>query len=594
MYTNTMNDSHTSTELLEPALPGAWIAEHRRIWQMNFLNANKLASFGHDRGLASFNEKDVTQLWQLGLIKADLITSRKKLSLVGLVNRGADRYGKHIYSDERQLPRRLRKWNNARKNLKPLQKGVELLFHPFRYYVLYHLNEALGLHISNMQMPYQDGFPPVLDWDLASFNHWTASEQFISSIKKWNDTASLGIITEPCTFQRIFHFIKYNPIEVKNRSRGAEEIRSHMVDYWHNNVEKLYLHIGMQRLEEIRQELCFETQMLDPNRWIHTLLCLGDSKLRIELEGHLGGALLLRTMAEMLRRATEEAFDRELREEDELGTGWMPKGAKETLYGSNRLLDDHQAGGTFVRWHGLNYKPRVHVYGEGSTEYGAFNSFFTMMGISVQITNLHGLIKEGRSMVTFFKDELCADIKAQRYSLVVIDGDVRENMRILESAARNNQTSEDDGLFGRFFLSVPDFEFANFEREELEEVIWTWVGGESPSQVDRELLHNHVKSATGSTEFFKGVKRAALVLPQLVEYDKCAAWGEELMKFAWEHPFKQGYKRQLIEAVELALRWEKIINMERYEVAKKSYMVDPQTGELIARPSKVEIQQQSL
>jgi hypothetical protein len=588
-----MDDNHTSTELLEPSLPGAWIVQHRRIWQMNFLNADKLARFGHDRGLASFDEKDVTQLWQLGLIKADLITSRRKLSLVGLVDRGTDRYGHHIYSDERQLPRRLRTWNNARTNLKPLQEGVELLFHPFRYYVLYHLDRVLELRSSRMQMLYQDGFPPVFDWNLSSFNRWSASEGFISSIKKWNETASLGIITEPYTFQRIFHSIKYDPTEVKDRSRGAEEINNYMVDYWHNNVEKLYLHIGMERLEEIRQDLCFDTQMLDRNRWIHTLLCLGDSKLRIELEGRLGGALLLRTMAEMFRRATEEAFDKELREEDELGTGWVPKDAKEKIYGSNRLLDDHRAAGTFARRHGLNYKPRVHVYGEGSTEYGAFNIFFTMMGISVQVTNLHGLIKEGKSMVTFFRDELYADIKAQRYSLVIIDGDVRENVRILESAARNNQTCEDEGIFGRFFLSDPDLEFANFEIEELEEVLWTWVGGESPSQADRELLHKHVKSTTGSTEFFKGVKRAALVLPRLVEYDKCAAWGEELMKFAWEHPYKQKQKqkRQIVEIVELALYWERTISLERYDEAQKKYTVNPQNGEIIPRASQAQPQQ---
>jgi hypothetical protein len=159
--------------------------------------------------------------------------------------------------------------------------------------------------------------------------------------------------------------------------------------------------------------------------------------------------------------------------------------------------------------------------------------------------------------------------------------------KIMESAARNNQTSEDDGIFGRFFLAKPDFEFANFEREELEEVLWTWIGGESPSQTDRELFHNHVKGARGSTEFFRGVKCAASALPQLVGYDKGEKWGEELMKFAWDHPFKQSRKRQIIEVLELALRWDKIRNMERYEIAKKSNMVDPQTGELIARPSKI-------
>src|SRR5450759_1889935 len=103
-----MTQTINSTRLLESALPGAWIANRRDIWQMNFLNANKLASFGHDRGLSLFNEKDVIQLWQLGLIKADLISSPKRLHLVGLADRGIDSYGFHMYSDERRIPRRLK------------------------------------------------------------------------------------------------------------------------------------------------------------------------------------------------------------------------------------------------------------------------------------------------------------------------------------------------------------------------------------------------------------------------------------------------------------------------------------------------------
>ncbi len=192
-----MDENNTPSDLLEPSLPGAWIAENRRIWQMNLLSADKLGSFSHDRGLTSFNEKDVIRLWQLGLIKADLVISRRKLYLVGLVDRGTDSYGRHIYSDERQIPRRLRKWKNARNNLKPLQKGVEILFHPFRYYVLYHLDGLLGVNISKMQMFYQDGFPGLLDWRLSSFNRWVGSEQFLSDIRKWNETASLCIVTEP-------------------------------------------------------------------------------------------------------------------------------------------------------------------------------------------------------------------------------------------------------------------------------------------------------------------------------------------------------------------------------------------------------------
>ncbi len=580
-----MDENNTFIDLLRPSLPGAWIAEHLRIWQMNFLNASELASFGKSRGLASYSTKDIIQFWQLGLLKADLLRSCRKLSQIGLIYRGTDRYGRHIYSDERQLPRRLRSWKNAQKNLKPLREGIDLLFHPFRYYVLYHINKELDLHISKMQMLYQDGFTRVLDWSLSSFNRWMSSEQFTSNIRKWNNIASLSVITEPCTYLRIFNSIRYDPTEISDHSNGAEEIHRHMVSYWEHNVKELYQRLGVELLEKIRQDLCYDTQSLEPNRWIHTLLCLGDSRLRIELEGNLGGALLLRTMAEMLRRATEEAITTLLREEDELGTGWLPKGVKETLYGSNRILDDQQAGGAFARKHGLNYKPRVHVYGEGKTECGAFSGFFKMMGMFIPVTNLHGLIKEGKSMSKFFSDYLQSDIKAQMYSLVMIDGDLEDNVRIMESAAKSNQRSEDEGIFGRFFLSKPDFEFDNFELEELEEVLWRWVDEENLTQAERDQLHAHVKHATGSTEFFRGVKRAAQVLPQLVGYDKGEQWGEELMKFAWEYPLKQGRRRSLIEAVQLVMYWEKVIDMEPYEVSRKSYMVNPRTGELIARRS---------
>jgi hypothetical protein len=60
-------------------------------------------------------------------------------------------------------------------------------------------------------------------------------------------------------------------------------------------------------------------------------------------------------------------------------------------------------------------------------------------------------------------------------------------------------------------------------------------------------------------------------------------WGAKLIDYAWEHPLKQNRKRQIIEAVELTIRWEKIINMERYDSAKRTYMVDSETGELINR-----------
>ena len=585
-----MPDANTSSKLLEPALPGAWIAEHRRIWQMDFLNADKLARFSHDRGASYFNETDVIQLWQLGLLKADLIISPRKLRLVSLTYRGIDFNGFHMYSDERQLPRRKGGWANARKPLKPLQKGIELLFHPFRFYVLYHIGQMLDLRVSSMQMLLQENFPRLLEISLTIFNNSSRSDNFVANIIFWNDVASLVILTEPCFYERIFHTLKVSLTALNSIDDWIMQIRQEIDEYWEGYVQKLIERIGVNRLEEIRQELSFVTQMLDRNRWIQTLICLGTSKLRLELEGNLGGALILRTMAEMLRRATEKAFDKLLKEEDQLGFGWVPEGVKETLYGSNRLLDDYQAGGAFARRHGLNYKPRVHLYGEGDTEYGALKSFFETMGISV--TNLHGLIKEGKSKTgkpigaTFFRDNLADDIREQRYSIVVIDKDVDDNVRVLRSAARNNQTNEDDGIFGSFFLSDPDFEFANFEVEELEEVLWKLAEEENPSNENRELLHSCVVKAKRSKEFVAGVSRASLSLPQLIGLVKSEKWGDELMRYAWEHPFKQNKERQIVEIVKLALYWEKTVDLERYETAKKTYTVDPQTGELVKRSSQ--------
>jgi hypothetical protein len=88
----------------------------------------------------------------------------------------------------------------------------------------------------------------------------------------------------------------------------------------------------------------------------------------------------------------------------------------------------------------------------------------------------------------------------------------------------------------------------------------------------------------GSTEFFDSVRHATRCLPQLTGYEKGDEWGAKLIDYAWEHPLRQGRKGQLIEAVELTVRWEKIINMESDETVKKTCTVDSQTGELVKRP----------
>lgn len=550
------------------------MAEHRRIWQMELLNLHAFARFCEERGLSDFREEGITQLWQLGLLKADLIECDEEFTFAGLVDRGIDRYGHHIYSDERQLNLRPDGLGDALKTLPPLRDDVELLFHPFRYYVLFHLNSTLGLHISKMQIFYHEGYQRLLDLNLSSFNRWTSSEQFASRIRIWNDIASLGIVTEPPFYVLIFQSIRYDPAEVENYQTGTEEISKHIEEYW-NGVNELYHQIGIKRLEELRFDLCIATQTLDPNRWIHTLICLGESKLRVELEGRLGGSLILRTMAEMLRRATEKAFGVTLREEDELGFGMVIENVKKELYGSNRLLDgDENVAREFIRQYELHYGLRLRFYVEGPTEAEALRYAFQILGVKfIEIINLAGEVAQKRGKGVAFRENLRSDIDMHVFSMVLIDGDRSDFIAALKKAAK------DDEICGCFYISGPDFEFANFELAELEEILWEMALEDTdnvPTERDRLKLHEAIKDVSNAEEL---KKQAGKSLPQLAHFSKGERWGKKLIDFAGRYPFRQGKHRQVVEAIQMAVRSKKA----KYIPTRRGYKVDENTGQLVKR-----------
>ena len=117
-----MNNSELpvrQSALLNPRLLGRWIAE-RHIWQMDFLNAKEMAQFSSDRGV-SLSESNVEQLWQLGLIKADLVLSSKKLRRLGMSHLVNESNARRVYSDERKPRLRL----SHLKPMKPLPSTMQ-------------------------------------------------------------------------------------------------------------------------------------------------------------------------------------------------------------------------------------------------------------------------------------------------------------------------------------------------------------------------------------------------------------------------------------------------------------------------------------
>lgn len=566
--------------LFEPSLPGEWLVNFGHIWQMKLLDANNFGRFCSDRGLSRFSESDITQLWQLGLLKADLIVSHRKFNRIGIVDRGIDRNGHHVYSDERPLHHRTKGWGKTLRRLKPLRDDIQLLFHPFRYYIIWHFNKTLEINISRMQMFHQEGYHRLLDLWLSMYNRVSCTKEFTQRINFLNEVVSLAVITEPCTYERVFHSINFSLMEVDNIDTGANQMSQQIAEFWQNNVFSIYHRISIERLEEIRQELCVATQMLDSNRWIHTLLCLGKGKLRIELEDCLGGALLLRTMAEMIRRATEQAFDVLLREEDELGFGWVPENVKAKIYGTNRLLDGNEnAAREFMRQHELHYGLRLRFYVEGATEWAALRHFFHTIGANyIEVINLRGEVAQKGGRGVTFRENLRSDINMHIFSMVLIDGDRDDFVSAVKKAAR------DDEICGCFYISKQDFEFANFSLWELEEVLWQIVlededAENKPTEEDRARLHEAIKYSRNAEELKNQAKRT---LTQLAHISKGEIWGKKLMEFAWKNPTLRGEQRQIQKVIQVALTTK----TASYEFTRRENRVDENTGELIKRSVK--------
>src|SRR4029077_6813789 len=88
---------------------------------------------------------------------------------------------------------------------------------------------------------------------------------------------------------------------------------------------------------------------------------------------------------------------------------------------------------------------------------------------AVDIVNLreHVVAKGNRGVA--FRDRLRNDLRTSSFSLIPLDGDKDHYIRVVRKAA------EDDEICGMFFISNPDFEFANFTKEELVQIVWEWA-----------------------------------------------------------------------------------------------------------------------
>jgi hypothetical protein len=539
------------------------------MWQMDFLDINKLASFAKDRGVKLASSNHLKSLWQVGILKADFVLSTNKIEMEGLSLLGKYQSGQYWYSDDREIkfPKGL---SDVLKDLVELPHGVKPYFHPFRYLILLYLGGLLRPSISSIQeLVYSPASAQMLEKWRKWFTEHTSNQEFLDDLRHHEEVVKLCIATEPPTYRLLFSRIK-RPVWIDEETQQEQ-----LTDY----INKLLLHykgLTVEQIEEVRRRLCLTAEKLDPNKDVHSILRLSRGEMRIKkVKGKLGGAMYLLTMAEMLRRFTEYAYGCVLPEEDELGFGHYPPELKKRDYDSNRLFDgNRRSGNLFLRQWGLDYGVRLRWYIEGETEFGALEWMFSD-NHSVEMINLRGQVIQGRGKGLTFRDNLLNDKRSQIFSFVLFDSDVSNNLRVVRKAAEN------DEICGGFGISSPDFEKMNFTLTELKNIVWMIAVENGAEPDEREIFDYTVQGATSTKEIFVA---ATSTFPSLAHEGKGYKWGARLMCFAWENQGMVTIKgetitRPIIEWVLAALRAKDA----DYLHTQQGYKVDTITGKLIQR-----------
>jgi hypothetical protein len=539
------------------------------LWQLDLMSPQQFWRFAEDHNISVSNGDTVINLWRVGLLRADLVRTNSKLQ-IPFLELISENNGLFAYCDNRNVQHRLQGYGSSIETAELIIDGVELLFHPFRLYVLYHINRVFRSSNPSTQFLYSsEKLLNIAQINIDQLNTWTSTEQCASRFDHWNKTAELAIILEPTSYKKIFNELRWKFPDTKKIINSKLQERF-------NTVRDFLSKMSIKVLNDIRGELCQTAEILDRNKLLHVLLRLMSSHERLKLRSSIGASMQFLCMAEIIRRAAEDACGEKLPEEDEMGFGhWMP-GARKSIYGCERIFDSSsRSQGDLLTSMGLFSGVKVRCYVEGETELGAFKSAVGEAS-GTEFINLHGQVIESRRKGLNFIASLENDMKSQIFSVVVLDGDSYDNVRALRKAARDKK------FFGRFFISTPDFEFANFTPNELANVISGLAQQPNSHSLAYEKILSLISKAKSGKQCFEYLKEDVLL-----EVGKGEKWGEHLMNYALSHKklprdhTNAGQTRPIIEVANLLI----IARGAGYIRSIDKYNVDPNTGELREKES---------
>jgi len=548
--------------MIEPVWLASRIVENASIWQNNFQDPQRFSHFIRVHKVR-FWAPHIFHLWDLGWVRAEFVQAKKLISIKDIDLLATNPEGDSIYADNRQL--------NTTKTISdvPIKQYYEETpvivpyFHPFKYYVFWHIQRYMQLAISHYQIMNPAKYPLLLENQIQVFFAWTQSENAVEQVNRWDEIARLAIATEPCFYPEVIGTFTW-------LFPSTQEEQFTKIQLLKIALKEEYLKIGLQPIKDILADLCTSADMIEPNKTVHSLMRFIRGKTRRQITGDLGGAILLKTMAEIIRRMAEETFEVQLPEEDEMGIGIWIDGAKEQFYGSRRIFDEESlAKKDLLRSVGLDAEVRTHVYVEGLTEYTAFS--YLLQGTNkIDIFDLKGQFLQSDSLA--FRENLIKDDKNHVFSIIILDGDVSGNVRVVRKAA------EDDIFCGYFYISEPDFEFQNFSVDELAKIAWGLLDDLQKSAIDHQSFSEAIKIATSGNEFFRLIRKVDL---ELSHFEKGGEWGQALAKYAYEFPTVEGSKKErpFITSLQTIIR---SVN-DNYRFTREKSRLDPVTGELIPR-----------
>jgi len=409
-----------------------------------------------------------------------------------------------------------------------------VLFHPFRVYVAHKL-----LGISRR-----------------------APEQVGKAASHWNRVVDLAVLLEPLYWPSITGKITWpGGISEEEQARRLDSYRPKALDVVRS--------LEPQEWKALHEKLRLDAASVDDNTDLYMLLRVSTWSAREKLKGAVAAGLWFRHMAEVIRWAFEEVHKESWPEEDQAFGVWM-KGARTLVYGSERPLEHLAEARQHVAVNfGLITGSVVRWYVEGDTEYNAILALLPEPGrFNIELVNLRGNLASGKANIALkLKDGLLQDRKLRRFSFISFDTDVPENVKLIRRQV------EQDHVVGYIAAHQPDFEFANFDLNELVEVA---------AQLDEHsgfsgdpLRRADWTGILACSDFEKRYKEVSGRGRSL----KGEEWGKALAQFASENPKRAGEERHVWKELNAALRARRV----KYDQHQKEYSFDVVTFELVPR-----------